>query len=164
MKLRIGIGYDVHPFCVGRPCIIGGVDMHYHRGLIGHSDADVLVHAIIDSLLGVANLGDVGKLFPPGDPAYKDITSLLLLEKVFKLLQKQTIAIINIDSVVVCEEPKILPAIPEMKKNISRALGNLEFERIGIKGTTTEKLGFTGRKEGIAAQAVSLVCVRGDYS
>ncbi len=164
MKLRTGIGFDVHPFCDGRPCIIGGVDMHYHRGLMGHSDADVLVHAIIDSLLGAANLGDVGKLFPPGDPAYKDIKSLLLLEKVFELLQNQTISIINIDSVVVCEEPKILPAIHEMKKNISRALGNLEIERIGIKGTTTEKLGFTGRKEGIAAQAVSLVYVMGDYS
>lgn len=164
LNLRIGIGFDVHPFCDGRPCILGGVDMHYHRGLMGHSDADVLVHAIIDSLLGAANMGDVGKLFPPNDPAYKDIRSLLLLEKVFELLQKRGIGIINIDSVVVCEEPKLLPAIPEMKKNISRSLGDLAIERIGIKGTTAEKLGFTGRKEGIAAQAVSLVYVKGDYS
>ncbi len=164
MKLRIGIGFDVHPFCDGRPCIIGGVDMHYHKGLMGHSDADVLVHAIIDSLLGAANLGDVGKLFPPGDPQYKDIQSLVLLEKVFGLLQGRGIVIINIDSVVACEEPKLAPAILEMKTHISRALGNLEIERIGIKGTTTEKLGFVGRKEGIAAQAVSLVYLKGDYS
>lgn len=164
MNLRVGIGFDVHPFCSGRLCILGGVDMHYHKGLMGHSDADVLVHAIIDSLLGAANLGDVGKLFPPADPQYKNIKSLILLEKVSKLLLQKGIVIINIDSVVVCEEPKILPAIPEMKKNISQALGDLEIERIGIKGTTTEKLGFTGRKEGIAAQAVSLLYVRGDYS
>lgn len=157
MKLRVGIGFDVHRFCDGRACILGGVDMKYSRGLQGHSDADVLVHAIIDSLLGAADMGDVGRLFPDTDPAYKGISSLRLLEKVHEILSHRGIAIINIDAVVICEEPKILPVVPSMKENISNALGGLPVGRIGIKGTTTEKLGFTGRKEGIAAQAVSLI-------
>jgi 2-C-methyl-D-erythritol 2,4-cyclodiphosphate synthase len=160
----VGIGFDVHPFCEGRPCIIGGVDMKYSKGLQGHSDADVLIHAVIDSLLGAADMGDVGKIFPDTDAAYKDITSLLLLEKVHELFSRQEIAIINIDTVVICEEPKILPMVPSMKKNISKALGGLHVGRISIKGTTTEKLGFTGRKEGIAAQAVSLILMPTDYS
>ncbi|MCX7679893.1 MAG: 2-C-methyl-D-erythritol 2,4-cyclodiphosphate synthase [Spirochaetes bacterium] len=164
MQLRIGIGFDVHPFCEGRPCILGGVDVKYPKGLGGHSDADVLVHAIIDSLLGAANEGDIGALFPDSNAAYKDIKSIILLEKVYAILQQKKITIINIDSVVVCEEPKILPAVPEMKHNISKALGGLSVDRIGIKGTTTEKLGFTGRKEGIAAQAISLLYIPGDYS
>lgn len=163
-KLRIGIGFDVHPFCEGRSCILGGVNMNYHKGLMGHSDADVLLHAIMDSLLSPVGIGDIGALFPPTDESYKGSSSLLLLQRVYEKLQQRKIAIINIDSVVVCEEPKILPAIPEMKKNISKALGGLDVSRIGIKGTTTEKLGFTGRGEGIAAYAVSLLYLQNDYS
>jgi 2-C-methyl-D-erythritol 2,4-cyclodiphosphate synthase len=156
-NIRVGIGYDVHAFAKGRSLILGGVKIDYELGLMGHSDADVLVHAIIDSLLGAANLGDIGKLFPDTDQKYKGISSIELLKHVNTLLQKSNIKIINIDSVVICEKPKIKDFADKMKINISIALGGLSADRIGIKGTTTEKLGFTGRGEGIAAQAVSLI-------
>ncbi|HPA72560.1 MAG TPA: 2-C-methyl-D-erythritol 2,4-cyclodiphosphate synthase [Spirochaetota bacterium] len=155
--IRVGTGFDVHPLCEGRPCVIGGVVMDHPRGLAGHSDADVLLHAIIDALLGASGLGDIGTLFPDSDAAYKDISSLTLLEKVYSGLKERGVAIINIDSVVICEEPKIAPSAGLMKRKISAALGGLDPKRIGIKGKTAEKLGFTGRKEGIAAQAVCLV-------
>ncbi len=156
-NLRIGIGFDAHPFCEGRPCVIGGVDLKHPLGLKGHSDADVLVHAVIDSLLGAASLGDIGVLFPDSNEEFRDISSIELLGWVYGRLAGEGVRIINIDAVVICEEPKIARWAPSMKLKISGALGGLDPSRIGIKGTTTEKLGFTGRKEGIAAQAVSLV-------
>ncbi|MFH0976061.1 MAG: 2-C-methyl-D-erythritol 2,4-cyclodiphosphate synthase [Spirochaetota bacterium] len=156
-NLRIGIGFDVHAFAKGRPLFLGGVKIDYEYGLLGHSDADVLIHAIMDSLLGAANLGDIGRLFPDTDLKYKDISSIELLKNVSTLLREKNIEIINIDSVVICEQPKIKGYIGSMKSAISGALNGLTADRIGIKGTTTEKLGFTGRKEGIAAQAVSLI-------
>jgi len=159
-RLRIGIGYDVHAFAEGRDLILGGVKIDYKYGLMGHSDADVLIHAIIDSLLGASNLGDIGKLFPDTDAKYKGISSIELLKKVNSLLLAKNIEIINIDSVVICEKPKIKDNTDKMKSEISIALNKLDVNRIGIKGTTTEKLGFTGRGEGIAAQAVSLIIIQ----
>jgi 2-C-methyl-D-erythritol 2,4-cyclodiphosphate synthase len=159
-NIRIGIGYDVHAFVKGRSLILGGVKIDYKLGLLGHSDADVLVHAIIDSLLGAADLGDIGKLFPDTDSRYKGISSIDLLKQVNALLLKKDIKIINIDSVLICEKPKIKDFTKKMKENISIALNGLSIDRIGIKGTTTEKLGFEGRGEGISAQAVSLISIK----
>lgn len=156
-SLRIGIGYDAHPFVSGKKLMLGGVKCEHIMGLDGHSDADVLVHAIIDSLLGAANMGDIGMLFPDTDPHYKNISSITLLSKVGERLMQKNIEIINIDSIIICEKPKIAPYIDEMKKNLSQVLNGLDTDRIGVKGKTTEKLGFTGREEGIAAQAVSLI-------
>jgi 2-C-methyl-D-erythritol 2,4-cyclodiphosphate synthase len=156
-NLRIGIGYDVHAFAPGRELILGGVNIPCHLGLAGHSDADVLIHAVMDSLLGASSLGDIGTLFPDSDNKYKDISSLILLKDVFNLLKKNNWKIINLDTVIICQQPKISPFISEMKKNISKALDSIEQDRIGIKATTTEKLGFVGRKEGIAVEAVTLL-------
>jgi len=156
-SIRIGIGYDVHPFVCGRDLILGGIRLEHDKGLGGHSDADVLIHAIIDSFCGAAGLGDIGKLFPDTSEEYKNIHSILLLERVSALLKDMGASIINIDTVVICEQPKILPYVYEMKNAISAALDNLPVERIGIKGKTTEKLGFTGRSEGIAVHAVALL-------
>lgn len=158
-NLRVGTGFDVHAFAEKRKLILGGVNIEYKYGLIGHSDADVLVHAVIDSLLGAAGLPDIGILFPDNDEKYRGISSLVLLRNVSEMLIKKNIEIVNIDSVLICEKPKIREYISEMKSNISRSLNGLPADRIGIKGKTTEKLGFTGRGEGIAAQAVSLVIV-----
>jgi 2-C-methyl-D-erythritol 2,4-cyclodiphosphate synthase len=155
--LRVGIGYDVHPFADGRDLVLGGIKIEFSRGLMGHSDADVLVHAVIDSLLGACGMGDIGALFPDTDSRYKDISSILLLKKVGEMLTGENIDIINIDTVLICESPRIAPYIDKMKAAISTALDNLDPKRIGIKGKTTEKLGFTGRGEGIAAHAVSLI-------
>ena len=157
MDVRVGIGYDVHVFAEGRRLVLGGVDMDYPLGLLGHSDADVLLHAVIDALLGAASLGDIGRLFPDSDPSLRGVGSLDLLRRVYDLLSGHGVTILNIDSVVICEKPKILPHVDAMKAAISRALGDLKPERIGIKGKTTEGLGFTGRREGMAAQAVALV-------
>ncbi|MDY6933509.1 MAG: 2-C-methyl-D-erythritol 2,4-cyclodiphosphate synthase [Spirochaetota bacterium] len=157
--MRVGIGYDVHPFSNNRNLVIGGENLDYKYGLAGHSDADVLVHAIIDSLLGAANLGDIGILFPDNDKKYKDIKSIELLKHVNKILVTNSISIINIDSTLICEEPKIATYVDKMKENISAALNDLATDRIGIKGKTSEKLGFIGRGEGIAAYAVSLICL-----
>ena len=159
MDIRIGNGYDVHRFAEGRDLTLGGIKIEYPLGLLGHSDADVLVHAIIDSLLGASSLGDIGKHFPDTDISYKDTDSIILLETVYKMIISLGISIINIDSVVICETPKISPYIEKMKNRISEALGCLELNRIGIKGKTTEKLGFTGRGEGIAVYTVALVDV-----
>lgn len=156
-SIRIGIGYDVHPFERGRDLILGGLRIDYIYGLGGHSDADVLVHAIIDAICGAAGFGDIGKLFPDTNDMYKNIRSIILLQKVCTMLKDSAAEIINIDSVVICEKPKILPYVDEMKKMISEALDNLPVDRIGIKGKTTEGLGFTGRSEGIAVQAVALL-------
>jgi 2-C-methyl-D-erythritol 2,4-cyclodiphosphate synthase len=156
--LRIGNGFDVHPFSDMRPLILGGVKIDHPRGLLGHSDADVLVHSIIDSLLGPAGIGDIGRLFPDNDNRYKNISSIVLLKEVYNILKSRNIRVINTDSVVICEKPKIAPYIEEMKKIISSAFDNdVPPGDIGIKGTTSEKLGFTGRGEGIAVYTVSLI-------
>ncbi len=153
MEVRVGKGFDVHPLVAGRKLILGGVDIPFDRGLDGHSDADVLVHAIMDALLGAANLGDIGRLFPDSEPIYKSISSLVLLEKVGELLREDGLEIVNIDATVIAEQPKIAGFVLLMKANICNAL-KLDEERLNIKGTTTERLGFTGRGEGIAAEAV----------
>ncbi len=156
-NFRIGLGYDVHAFSHERVLFLGGVKIENVPGLLGHSDADVLLHAIIDSILGAAGSGDIGVHFPDSDARYKGISSILLLEKAYQFISSAGFGIINIDTVVICEKPKIAPHIPAMKDKISQALGGLPLDRISIKGKTTEKLGFTGREEGIAVQAVALL-------
>lgn len=154
--MRIGQGFDVHRLVEGRQCIIGGVDIPFDRGLDGHSDADVLLHAICDALLGAAALGDIGKHFPPTDMRYKGIDSRQLLRHVVKLLQDKGYVVGNIDATVICEAPKLGPHTAQMCSNIA-ADCQVEVTQINIKATTTEKLGFTGRGEGIAAEAVCLL-------
>lgn len=154
--MRVGIGYDVHAFANDRALIIGGVKIPHDRGLLGHSDADVLVHAIMDALLGAAGLPDIGTLFPDNDIQYKDISSLLLLDRVRDAVSERGYRIVNLDSVIIAQKPKMLPHIPFMRENIAAVL-QIEPDAIGIKATTTEWLGFEGREEGIAAQAVCLL-------
>lgn len=156
VETRIGKGYDVHKLVEGRKCILGGVDIPHETGLLGHSDADVLLHAIMDALLGAAALGDIGRHFPDTDERFKGANSLQLLEHVGYMLRDRGYSIGNIDATVICERPKILPHVEEMRKNVAKAL-NIGEGQINIKGTTTEKLGFTGRKEGIAAEAVCII-------
>ena len=154
--MRIGHGYDVHKLVPGRDLILGGVKIDYELGLLGHSDADVLVHAIMDALLGAAAIGDIGLLFPDTDEKYKGADSLKLLEEVGVRLRKAGYEIGNIDATVVAQAPKLRPYIDEMRANISSTLGR-EESAVSVKATTEEKLGFTGRKEGIAAQAAVLI-------
>ena len=153
---RIGHGYDVHRLIEGRKLIIGGVEIPHEVGLLGHSDADVLLHAIMDSLLGAAALGDIGKLFPDNDNAFKDADSLILLERVGKVIPEHGYAVTNIDSTIIAQAPKLAPFIMQMRENIAKALGT-DIENISVKATTEEKLGFTGNKEAIAAHAVCLI-------
>lgn len=153
---RIGNGFDVHNLIEGRPLIIGGENIPYHKGLEGHSDADVLVHAIMDSLLGAANLGDIGGHFSDKDPKYKGANSIELLKKVWEMLEGKGYEVVNIDSVIMCQEPKLMPYIEAMKQNIAEALF-IGVDRVSIKATTTERLGFVGRQEGIAASCVCLL-------
>ncbi|MBE6029794.1 MAG: 2-C-methyl-D-erythritol 2,4-cyclodiphosphate synthase [Clostridiales bacterium] len=153
MENRVGTGFDVHPFAEERKLILGGVDIPYDRGLLGHSDADVLVHAVMDALLGAAALGDIGKHFPDSEEEYKDADSLVLLAKVRKMLEENFYNIGNIDVTLIAEKPKISPYIDEMRSNIATTL-EIDRSRVNIKGTTTEKLGFTGREEGVACEAV----------
>jgi 2-C-methyl-D-erythritol 2,4-cyclodiphosphate synthase len=155
-ELRIGIGFDSHPLVSGRRLILGGVDIPYDKGLSGWSDADVAIHAIIDALCGAADLGDIGTLFPSQEPEYKDISSLVLLNKTGKLLKAKEFKVVNIDVTVMAQTPKLAPFIPEMRKRIGQALG-VDSTRVTIKATTTNALGFIGRGEGIAAQAGALV-------
>ncbi|WP_069651018.1 2-C-methyl-D-erythritol 2,4-cyclodiphosphate synthase [Caloranaerobacter ferrireducens] len=155
--MRIGIGYDVHRLVEGRKLILGGVQIKYDRGLLGHSDADVLVHAIMDSMLGALALGDIGKHFPDNDIKYKGISSMELLRKVNELINSRGYKVNNIDSIIVAQEPKIAPYIEEMRNNISNIL-NIPVDDISIKATTTERLGFEGRKEGISAHSVCTLC------
>jgi len=156
--LRVGNGFDVHRFAPGRDLIIGGIKIDHPLGLEGHSDADVLVHSIIDSFLGPSGLGDIGKLFPDTDPAYKNISSIYLLEQVYAMIRERGISIVNTDSVIICEKPKILPYVEMIRGRICSAMKNeVPADAIGIKGKTTEKLGFTGRGEGIAVYTVSLL-------
>lgn len=155
--IRIGQGFDVHQLVEGRPCIIGGVTIPYEKGLLGHSDADVLLHAITDAILGALGLGDIGKHFPDNDPAFKDADSLKLLEHVWALAQEQGYALGNVDATIIAQKPKMAPYIPQMVEVIARALGADDRSQVNVKATTTEQLGFTGRGEGIAAQSV--VCL-----
>lgn len=154
--IRIGHGFDVHPLVVGRKCIIGGVDIAYERGLLGHSDADVLLHAICDALLGAVALGDIGKHFPDTDATFKGINSRELLRHVGALIKNRGFNINNIDATIIAQAPKMAPHIPAMVSNIASDLA-LEISQVNVKATTTEKLGFTGRGEGIAAEAVCLL-------
>ena len=157
--MRIGQGFDVHRLVEGRPCIIGGVTIAHDKGLDGHSDADVLLHAICDALLGAAALGDIGKHFPPTDDRYKGIDSRTLLTEVVSLLARKAYVIGNIDATVICEVPKLSPHTAQMCANIAQDCG-VAIDQINIKATTTERLGFTGRGEGIAAEAVCLIVKR----
>lgn len=156
---RIGHGYDVHAFTEGRKLILGGVTVPHTLGLLGHSDADVLVHAIMDSLLGAAALGDIGRHFPDTDEQYRGIDSLELLSHVTELLISHGFAIGNIDATIIAQKPKLSPYIESMRQNIAQTCG-IDSARVNIKATTTEKLGFCGREEGIASHAVSLIFTR----
>ncbi|HIX31432.1 MAG TPA: 2-C-methyl-D-erythritol 2,4-cyclodiphosphate synthase [Firmicutes bacterium] len=156
MQWRIGHGYDVHRLTEGRPLILGGVEIPYEKGLLGHSDADVLLHAVMDALLGAAALGDIGHLFPDNDDAYLNISSMVLLEQTARRLRGAGYAPGNIDATVVAQRPKIAPYIPQMRENIARVL-QIPTDQVNVKGTTEEKLGFTGDGSGIAAHAVCLI-------
>lgn len=155
-KMRVGIGYDVHPLAPERPLVLGGVKVPFGRGLWGHSDADVLVHAVIDALLGAAGLRDIGTHFPDTDPHYKDISSITLLERVGDMLHKGGFKIENIDATIIAEEPKLASYIDEMCRNIGDALG-IGSEQVSVKASTSGGLGFIGRGEGMAAYAVALI-------
>lgn len=155
--IRVGQGYDVHQLAEGRPCIIGGVTIPYERGLLGHSDADVLLHAITDAVLGALGLGDIGKHFPDTDDAFKDADSLKLLERVWALAKERGYKLGNVDGTIIAQRPKMAPYIPQMTEVIARALEADEPSQVNVKATTTEHLGFTGRGEGIASLAV--VCL-----
>jgi 2-C-methyl-D-erythritol 2,4-cyclodiphosphate synthase len=154
--LRVGYGYDVHRLQEGRRLVLGGVEIPHMQGLLGHSDADVLLHAICDALLGAAALGDIGQHFPDSDSQYKDINSLLLLKEVAGILQRAGWRVINVDSTVVAQEPRLAPHIKQMRQNIARVLA-IESEQVSVKATTTEGLGFAGRQQGISAHAVVLI-------
>jgi len=160
MKIRVGQGYDVHQLAEGRPLVIGGVEIPFDKGALGHSDADVLIHAIMDAILGAAGLNDIGHYFPDTDKSYKDIDSKELLSKVFDLICQKGLVIGNIDSTVCLQSPKIAPYIPMMKMAISEIL-KINPGQISIKATTGERMGFVGRQEGIAAMAVVLLCTEG---
>lgn len=154
--MRVGLGYDVHKLVEGRDLILGGVKIPYEKGLLGHSDADVIVHAIMDALLGAAALGDIGQHFPDTDPKYEGISSIELLKHVGKLLEEHNYVIENIDSTIIAQRPKMMPHLPQMRKNVAEALG-IEVNQVSIKATTEEGMGFTGTGEGISAQAICLL-------
>ena len=156
MKLRIGIGYDVHKLVENRKLIIGGVTIPHEKGLDGHSDADVLVHAIMDSLLGALAMGDIGKFFPDTDMKYKDVDSMLLLKEVASFINEKGYKIGNIDSVIIAQQPKMAPFIDSMRVRIAQVL-EIDVEQVGVKATTTEHLGFEGRKEGISSSSVAIL-------
>nr|WP_294679244.1 2-C-methyl-D-erythritol 2,4-cyclodiphosphate synthase [uncultured Blautia sp.] len=158
--MRIGMGYDVHKLTENRDLILGGVNIPWEKGLLGHSDADVLIHAIMDALLGAAALGDIGKHFPDTDPAYKGISSVKLLTHVAGLLEENGYRVGNIDATIIAQKPKMAPHIPQMRANIASALGISESQ-LNVKATTEEGLGFTGRGEGIASQAVCTLYTNG---
>ena len=155
-KLRVGHGYDVHRLTEGRALILGGVTVPFDRGLLGHSDADVLTHAVMDALLGAAALGDIGKLFPDSDAAYAGADSIALLERVTALLREHGWQVGNVDATVVAQVPKLAPYVPEMRRRLAEAMG-LDVDCVSVKATTEERLGFTGSGEGMAAHAVALI-------
>ena len=161
--MRVGLGYDVHKLAEERKLILGGVEIPYEKGLLGHSDADVLVHAIMDALLGAAALGDIGKHFPDTDPAYKGISSIRLLEQVGKLIEDKLYVIGNIDATIIAQRPKMAPHIEEMRSNVAKAL-KIDIDQINIKATTEEGLGFTGSGEGISSQAIASLETIANYS
>ncbi|MCD8191173.1 MAG: 2-C-methyl-D-erythritol 2,4-cyclodiphosphate synthase [Clostridiales bacterium] len=154
--LRIGQGYDVHRLVSGRKLILGGVDIPWVMGLLGHSDADVLTHAVMDALLGAAGLGDIGKAFPDSDPALEGIDSLILLDRTMELLREAGCEPVNVDATVIAQKPKLAPYIPQMRENLAAHMG-ISPDRVNVKATTEEKLGFTGDSSGMAAQAVALI-------
>ena len=154
--MRIGTGYDVHKLVEGRKLIMGGVEIPYEKGLLGHSDADVLAHAIMDALLGAAALGDIGKHFPDSDEKYKGADSLMLMREVRRILQENCFLIGNVDATIIAQAPKMKPHIEQMRRNIAEAL-QVDISQVSVKATTEERLGFTGRGEGISAQAVALI-------
>ena len=154
--IRIGQGFDVHRFAVGRPLIVGGITIPYEKGLMGHSDADVLLHAITDAILGAAAMGDIGKLFPDTDDAFKDADSAVLLKEVWQKVKNKGYRLGNLDSVIIAQKPKMAPYIPEIAQRVAEIL-EVEIDQVNVKATTTEQLGFTGREEGIASMAV--VCL-----
>lgn len=154
--MRIGQGYDVHRLTAGRALILGGVPVPHTKGLAGHSDADVLTHAVMDALLGATALGDIGTHFPNTDPAYKNVDSLQLLKRVTLLLEQQHFTIVNIDATLILQKPKVISYVPQMRANLARAMG-IPVESVSVKATTEEGLGFTGREEGVAAMAICLI-------
>ena len=154
--IRIGHGYDVHKLVEGRKLILGGVDIPHETGLLGHSDADVVVHAIMDAMLGALALGDIGKHFPDTDPVYSGADSIMLLKRVTEIVAEQGYSVGNIDSTIICQAPKLAPHIDTMRKNIAEAIG-CDISQVSVKATTEEKLGFTGAKEGISAHAVCVL-------
>lgn len=154
--MRIGHGYDVHKLVEGRDLIVGGVKIPYEKGLLGHSDADVLLHAVSDSLLGAAAMGDIGGMFPDNDPQFLDADSLVLLRRVFERLRESGYKVINVDATIIAQSPKMKPYIPEMRMNIAAALST-SIDNISVKATTEEEMGFTGRGEGISAHCVCLI-------
>ena len=154
--MRVGLGYDVHRLVDERKLILGGVEIPYEKGLLGHSDADVLLHAIMDSMLGAAALGDIGKHFPDTDEKFKGISSILLLKEVYKLINSNGYKLGNIDATIIAQKPKMAPFIPQMRENIANVL-NTSIDNINIKATTEECLGFTGRQEGISSQCICLL-------
>lgn len=159
MNMRVGLGFDVHAFAQGRKLILGGVDIPHHQGLLGHSDADVLAHAISDALLGAARAGDIGKLFPDTDPAYAGADSMVLLSCVANHVRELGFDIVDVDSVISAQAPKLSPFRDQMRENLAHAMG-IDVDQVGVKATTTEHLGFEGREEGISAQAVALLSKR----
>ena len=161
--MRIGMGYDVHRLTEGRDLILGGVKIPYEKGLLGHSDADVLIHAVMDALLGAAALGDIGKHFPDTDPAYEGASSMKLLEHVGKLLEERLYVVENIDATIIAQKPKMAPHIEEMRRNIAAAL-HLELDQVNVKANTEEGLGFTGTGEGISAPALACLESVRNYS
>lgn len=154
--MRVGLGYDIHPLVGGRPLIVGGIEVEYNRGLDGHSDADVLTHAVIDALLGAAALGTIGEHFPPSDPQYEGISSLELLAMAATMVEEAGYAVVNVDSVVVAEEPRLQPYLSRMAQRIADRLG-VDQDAVGVKATSPEGLGALGAREGIAAHAVVLI-------
>lgn len=154
--MRIGLGFDVHELVIGRDLIIGGVKIEHEKGLLGHSDADVLVHAINDAIIGSLSLGDIGTLFPDNDPKYKDISSLIMTKEVVRLMKEKGYRIVNVDSIICAQKPKLAPYILNMRENIAEVL-ETDIENVSVKATTTEHLGFEGREEGISSHAVVLI-------
>jgi 2-C-methyl-D-erythritol 2,4-cyclodiphosphate synthase len=154
--IRIGHGYDVHKLVEGRKLILGGVEIPYERGLLGHSDADVLVHAIMDALFGAAAMGDIGRAFPDNDPAYEGIDSMILLSRTREMLEERGWQVGNVDATVIAQRPKLMTYIPEMTRRIAQVL-QVEVDQVNVKATTEEKLGFTGRGEGISAHSVAII-------
>lgn len=161
MEIRIGTGFDVHAFAPYRRLILGGVDIPSTKGLDGHSDADVVLHALTDALLGAAAMGDIGRLFPDTDDAYKDISSLELLSRAWNAIRDRGFRFVNCDITIICQEPKLAPYTERMRENIAGVLGK-DVSRVSVKATTTEKLGFTGRGEGIAAEAAALLSIESE--